>query len=91
MDGEDLGGGSWGEASSMGIQGVGVPNRSRRGAATSFSITSLIMYLVYHSLSVNFTLLIPSTESIKKMCFLPYLRDVSLSRFGECDDVGAPW
>ena len=35
-----------GEASSMGIQGVAVPNRSRGGAATSFSITSLTMYLV---------------------------------------------
>ena len=54
----------------MGIQGVAVPNHSQGGAAMSFSITSLIMYLVYHSLSVNFTLLILSTESVQKKCFL---------------------
>ena len=58
--------GIWGEPSSMGVPGVGVLNPSQGGAAIYFSITSCIMYLVYHSWSLNLTLLIPSTESVRK-------------------------
>ena len=42
------------------------PNRSRGRAAMFFSITCLIMYLVYHTLFLKFTLLIPSTGSVRK-------------------------
>ena len=48
------------------------PNRSRGRAAPFFSITCLIMYLVYHSLSVN------TANSFEKKCFL-YI--TALTRF----------